>query len=79
MSEHSSDTIGPTIYTASKLDSDDQFRQSVIKRICDNKFLKLPKVNAEKFLKWKDRLIDELRGSACTVFNYYFSPKQRLR
>ena len=64
MSEHSSDTTGATIYTAAKLDSDERFRQSVIKRIRDNKSLKLPKVDAEKFLKWKERLIDELRGSA---------------
>ena len=64
MSKHSSDSIGQTIYTASKLGSDDRFRQSVIKQIRDNKSLKLPKVDAEKFIKWKDQLIDELRGLA---------------
>ena len=59
----SSSTIGPTVYTVAKLDSEDRLRQTTIKYILATKSLKLPKVCSEKFLQWKDNLEDELRGS----------------
>ena len=52
-----------TEYSAARLESDHRQRQTMIKRIRETKELKMPKVSSEKFLKWKDYLEDELRGS----------------